>query len=149
MWVRGESVHLGGPDAPVRIEVITYAPTVFYHCQHCELTWQQIGVGDRLHRREAREALPDDLLEEWHRLSEWVDGLIRTYGSRVSVKVVDAASIEGVWKSVRHRVRTYPTVIVGGQEKRTGADFASIGPLIKELLAVGDGPTEHQTSGGR
>ena len=46
---------------PVSVEVITYAPTVFTHCQHCELVFGEVGIGERLRREEAAEALPDDL----------------------------------------------------------------------------------------
>ncbi|MGH2488650.1 MAG: hypothetical protein ACRDFR_03405, partial [Candidatus Limnocylindria bacterium] len=50
---------------PVTVQVITYAPTVFYHCQHCELTFQEMGLGERLRRQEAAESLPDDLAQEF------------------------------------------------------------------------------------
>jgi hypothetical protein len=99
---------------PLAIEVLTYAPTVFYHCQHCELTFQQVGIGDRVHRQHAREALPDDLRDDFHALSDWIHSLAEEYGPRVRVKVVDAASIEGVLKSLKHRVSRYPAVIVDG-----------------------------------
>ncbi len=97
---------------PVKVQVITYAPTVFFHCQHCELTFREMGLGERLRREEAREALPPDLRVEYQRVSEWVHDLVHRFGHRVRVKVIDAASIEGVWKSFRHRARRYPAVIV-------------------------------------
>ena len=97
---------------PVKVQVITYAPTVFLHCQHCELTFREMGLGERLRREEAREALPPELRVEYQRVSEWVHDLVHRFGSRIRVKVVDAASIEGVWKSFRHRARRYPAVIV-------------------------------------
>jgi hypothetical protein len=132
----------------VRVEIITYAPTAFYHCQHCELTLQQIGVGDRFHRRELSEALPADLLEEFHEVADWIGDLVDTFGNRVSVKIVDAASIEGFWKSLRYGVRMYPAVIVDGRVARAGADWASIGSQMEELLAAED-KTETQGSKGR
>jgi hypothetical protein len=100
---------------PLIVEVLAYAPTVFYHCQHCELTFQQMGIGDRVHRQHAREALPDDLRAEFHALSDWIHSVVEDYGPRVRVKVIDAASIEGVLKSVRHRASRYPTVVIDGR----------------------------------
>jgi hypothetical protein len=97
---------------PVSVQVITYAPTVFYHCQHCELTFQEMGIGERLRRREAAEALP------------------------VRVDVLDAASIRGFFASLRHRVGRYPAVIVDGREKRIGLDLTALDPLIDRKVAA-------------
>jgi hypothetical protein len=124
---------------PVSVQVITYAPTVFYHCQHCELTFQEMGVGERLRRREAAEALPDDLTREFQVVSDWVHDLLRRHGGRVRVDVLDAASIRGFFASLRHRVGRYPAVIVDGREKRIGLDLAAIDPLIDRKVAVAVG----------
>jgi len=122
---------------PVTVEVITYAPTVFSHCQHCELAFGEIGIGERLRRQEAAEALPDDLARDFQALSDWVHRLLERHGPRVRVRVVDAASIEGFARSLRHRVGRYPAVIVDGREKRIGRDLAALDPLIDEKVRAG------------
>jgi hypothetical protein len=121
---------------PISIQVITYAPTVFYHCQHCELTFQEMGIGERLRRREAAEALPEDLTREYQAVSDWVHDLLRRHGPRVRVDVLDAASIRGFFASLRHRVGRYPAVIVDGREKRIGLDLAALDPLIDRKVAA-------------
>jgi hypothetical protein len=121
---------------PVSVQVITYAPTVFYHCQHCELAFREIGVGERLRRREAAEALPDDLTREFQAVSDWVHGLLQRHRGRVRVDVLDAASIRGFLTSLRHRVGRYPAVIVDGRDKRIGLDFAALDPLIDRKVAT-------------
>jgi hypothetical protein len=115
---------------PVSVQVITYAPTVFYHCQHCELTFQEMGIGERLRRREAAEALPEDLTREYQAVSDWVHDLLQRHGLRVRIDVLDAASIRVFLALVRHRVGRYPAVIVDGREKRIGLDLAALDPLI-------------------
>ena len=119
---------------PVKIEVLAYAPTVFYHCQHCELTFQQMGIGDRVHREHAKEALPDDLREEFHVISDWIHELHASHGRSVEIKVVDAASIEGVFKSVKHRAHRYPTVIVQGKDRYVRPDLRSLRSEIDERV---------------
>ena len=122
---------------PVRVEVIAYAPTVFRHCQHCEVAFAGVGLGERIHRAEARDALPADLIAQFQHVSDWVHDVLERHGPRVSVTVIDAASIEGVWKSLRHGVRRYPAVIVDGRERRVGTDFTELDALIDARLRPG------------
>jgi hypothetical protein len=123
-----------GQSSPLSIQVVAYAPTLFRHCQHCEVAFEGIGVAERMHRDEAKDALPDDLAAEFQRVSDWVHGLLTRHGPRVAVTVIDAASIEGVWKSLRHGLRRYPAVIIGQHEKAMTADFAALDALIDERL---------------
>ncbi len=126
-----------GPNRPVRVEVIAYAPTVFSHCQHCEVVWHHTGFADAVRREEASQALPPDLREEFQRLSSWVHSLWMRYGRRIRVSVVDAASLEGVWKSFRYRVRRYPAIVVDGKEVHVGSDFGAVEPIIEHRVATG------------
>jgi hypothetical protein len=119
---------------PVTVEVITYAPTVFFHCQHCELTFSEMGLGERLRRDAAGSALPDDLAREYQELSDWVHGLLERHGRGLRIRVIDAMSIEGVIASIRHRVFRYPAVVIDGRDKRIGRDFAALDPLIDRRL---------------
>jgi hypothetical protein len=116
---------------PVSVKVIAYAPTAFFHCQHCELTFKEMGVGERLRRDDAAGSLPEDLAREFQVLSDWVRDLVERYGTRVHVRVIDAASIEGFVASLRYRVLRYPAVIVDGREKRVGPDLAAADPVIE------------------
>jgi hypothetical protein len=120
---------------PLSVKVIAYAPTIFRHCQHCEVAFEGLGLGERMHRAEARDALPADLAEEFQRISDWVHALIERHGPRLAVSVVDAASIEGVWSSLRHRVRRFPAVIVNGRETYPGSDLGRIDAIVDERLA--------------
>ena len=108
---------------PVDVQVVAYAPTGFYHCQHCELTFQQVGLGRKVHGDQLRAGLPEDLQAQFHAVCDWVGALAARYGSQVRLNVTDAASLEGFWKSLRYRVRTYPAIIVAGREKYLGTDF--------------------------
>ena len=119
---------------PVRVEVIAFTPTVFYHCQHCELTFNQAGVGGPIHREQAREALPPELLNEYRQLSDWIHQLLDRYGERVRITLVDAASIEGLWKSIRFRVRRYPAVVVDGRNPYVGLDFERVAAVIHDRV---------------
>jgi hypothetical protein len=123
---------------PVSVQVIAYAPTIFTHCQHCELAFEEIGIGARLRRREAADSLPDDLAHEFQVVSDWVHRLLDRHGGRVRVDVLDAASIRGFLASARHGVLRYPAVIINGRGTGTGLDFRVRDAVIdREVAAAG------------
>ena len=99
------------------------------------MTWQLAGVGGKIHREQLDSGLPADLAAEFHSLSEWAQGLPRRYGSRVSVRLVDAASIEGFFKSLFRRLHRYPAFVVAGR-KYVGSDFSRVDALISESMAT-------------
>ncbi|MBI4589743.1 MAG: hypothetical protein HY725_12975 [Candidatus Rokubacteria bacterium] len=75
------------------------------------------------------------MAEEWHALSEWVLGLAHRYGSRVTVRLVDVASMEGFFKSLFRRLHRYPAFVVEGT-KYVGSDFSKVDALISECLTA-------------
>jgi hypothetical protein len=121
----------------LKVEALTYAPTVFSHCQHCEVTFHEVGLGGQVRREQMREALPDDLREEFSALCDWLHGLLERYGSQIEVKVIDIASMLGVWKSLRYGIHTYPAVIVAGESKHIGRDLALAELEIERRLSAG------------
>ena len=108
---------------PLRVEVVAYAPTAFYHCTHCEIVWDQTGFSRGVRSEQIRSGLPDDLRRDYQAVSDWVRRMFARYGEAVEVQVIDAASIEGFLKTARHRLRKYPAVIVDGRDRFTGPDF--------------------------
>jgi hypothetical protein len=119
----------------VRVEVIAYAPTVFTHCQHCEVAFGQVGLGQRLHREQARGSLPTDLQREFASVADWVHTLLERYGDRIDVRVIDAASLTGVWKSLRYRTRTYPAAVIERTESYAGRDLPLAEAEIERRVA--------------
>jgi hypothetical protein len=128
-------MDVNGQTRPVSVEVVVYAPTAFFHCQHCELTFGEVGLGERIRREQARSALPEDLGLEFQVLSDWIRGLIERHGRQVHVRVVDAASIRGFATALRHRIGRYPAVILDGREKLEPAELATLDPLIDRRVA--------------
>ncbi len=133
----------------VSVRVITYAPTVFTHCQHCEVTFGQVGLGERIRREEAASALPEDLALDFAKLSDWVRRIIGRHGERVHVEVIDAASVEGIVASLRHRALRHPAVVVDGRVVAIGADYATAEPVIERAIAARAGSAGPDPLDGR
>lgn len=123
---------------PVRLEVLAYAPTEFFHCQHCEVVWNQIGLGQRW-RADQRSAgqLPPDLQAEYAAISDWILDVSERYAGRLRVTIVDAASIEGFWKALRHRIRRFPSFVFDGNRRLTSFDRVRLDAELATRLGPG------------
>ena len=95
-----------------------------------------MGIRQKVQREMAETGLPDDLKQEFHSLSEWAGTLPGKFGTRVLVRLIDAASIEGVFKSLVRRFRRYPAFTVEGR-RYVGSDFERVDALIAERLQHG------------
>ena len=121
---------------PVMVEVVAYAPTGFYHCTHCEIIFKEQGIGDKIHAEQLKSAMPDDIMRDYAQVSRWVNTLVDRYGDKVAVKVIDAASIEGVWKAVRHGLRHYPVAIIAGTAKVDLGDEQAADSIVARYVAT-------------
>ena len=118
---------------PVLVEIVAYAPTAYYHCTHCEVIWKETGFSEGVHEEQVRSALPPDMLQDYQAVSDWVRRLMKRHCDQLVVKVIDAASLEGFWKTARHGLGRYPAVIVGGR-RFIGADFSAAESEIARQL---------------
>lgn len=110
---------------PLLVEIIAYAPTAFYHCTHCEIAWREMGKSNRVQQEQLESSLPVDLQREYLAVSNWVKEMFRVYCDRLVVKVIDAASVEGVFKSLRYNARRYPAIIINRRRRFIGNDALS------------------------
>lgn len=123
-------------ETPLLVEIIAYAPTAYYHCTHCEVAWREMGKSNRVHEEQLESSLPQDLQREYLAVSEWVREMFRIHCDRLLVKVIDAASIEGFYKSLKYGARRYPAVIINGKSRFLGSDkLEAASQEIARLLA--------------
>lgn len=111
---------------PLLVEIIAYAPTAFYHCTHCEVAWRvtgATGTDNRMHKEQVESSLPDDLIQEYQIVSDWVREMFRVHCDNILLKVIDATSIEGFYKSLKYNARRYPAVIVNQKSRFLGSEM--------------------------
>lgn len=107
------------------VEIIAYAPTAYYHCTHCEVAWREIGATNRIHEEQMESSLPEELIKEYQTVSDWVQEMFRVHCDAILLKVIDAASIEGFYKSIKYNARRYPAVIVNQKARFLGGQMLS------------------------
>lgn len=98
--------------------------------------WREAGAARGLHDEQLSSSLPEDLMQEYRQVSDWVRELFRVHCDRILLKVIDAASIEGFYRSLKYKARRYPAVIVDGGPRFFGSRMlASAGEEIARRLS--------------
>jgi hypothetical protein len=120
----------------VQVEILTYAPTEFYHCQHCEFVWDSVGMGRGIREEQRGVGLPPELQAEYTAIADWVAEASARYGDRLTVKVVDVVSVEGVLKALRHGVRRFPAFVIDGRERIAGFDRGRLDAALERRLVA-------------
>ena len=118
---------------PILLEIVTKVVTFFDHCRHCEVLFDQAGLDQKFHQKEMDE-YPPDLKEEYAKLSDWIRELTRLYKHRLLIKLIDVQSPLGIYKSLRYRIRVYPTFIVERKETYTGWDKNQLESLLDKYI---------------
>ena len=107
------------------VEIIAYAPTAYYHCTHCEVAWREMGADNQIHEEQLQSSLPEDLIQEYETVSNWVKEMFRLHCDAILLKIIDAASVEGFYKSLRYNAHRYPAVIVNRKARLIGSKMLS------------------------
>ena len=95
-----------------------------------------MGATNRIHEEQMQSSLPEDLLKEYQVVSDWVKEMFRVHCDAIVLKVIDAASIEGFYKSLKYHARHYPAVIVNGKSRFLGSQMVrAAGEEIAHQLA--------------
>ncbi len=118
---------------PIRLEIVTKMLTFFVQCLRCEIVLDQVDLGKKSYQKQV-EDYPPDLKEEDTKLWEWIRELTRLYKHRLLIRLIDVQSPLGIYKSLRHRIRTYPTFIVEGKETYAGWDRDRLENLLDKYI---------------
>jgi hypothetical protein len=118
---------------PILLEIVSKVLTTFDHCRHCEIFFDQAGLNKKFNQNEMDE-YPSDLKEEYVKLSDWIRELRRLYKHRLLIKFIDIQSPLGIYKTLRHRIRTYSTFIIEGKETYAGWDKNHLEDLLDRYI---------------
>jgi hypothetical protein len=122
---------------PVCLEVIAPVLQGLGICTSCELVLSEGGVGRHPAER-ALDEYPHEWQDDYQRLTDWVYDLTGRYGDQIQIRVIDPQSPEGLLKSLRYRVRRYPTFVIKGKTKVVGWERGQLETALASAFAVGD-----------
>jgi len=113
----------------ISIEVVSKVLTTYGHCIRCESLFFESGVGKKS-KVEDIDEYPPDLKEESLKLSEFICELFQLYKHRIHIRLIDAQSPLGIYKSLVHHFRIYPTFIVEKKDVCRGWNKKKLEELI-------------------
>ncbi len=114
----------------VTLDVIAPLVSGVQHCQHCQTFFDDAGVSQKVLQDEWN-SYPEEMWRDYARLSEMMRELSIRYGSQLRITLIDPHTPAGLWKSLRHWVRRYPTFIVNGRAKYSGWDAGALDTLLR------------------
>jgi hypothetical protein len=120
---------------PVQINVYFPLPEGWGMCNSCEVMMAQANLGQAPHELSLDE-FPPEWQEDFKRLSSIVYTLANRYRDNVQIRIWDPRSLQGMWRSIRHGVRRYPTFIVNGHSKMTGWDTTKLEQQIQAAVEI-------------
>jgi len=121
--------------SPIEVEVIAPLISGMKHCQQCQAFTEDAGISQRIQQEEL-DSYPGEVWQDYARLSEQVRDLLRRYRGQLRITLIDPHSPMGLWKSLRHWIRSYPTFIVNGRAKCSGWDLTVLDGLLRERGAT-------------
>jgi hypothetical protein len=92
-----------------------------------------VGLKDKRDNQDLNE-YPEDLKEDYLFLSGWVKELSQRYREKILIKITDAQSLQGFYKSIRYRAFRYPAFIINNRKKYTGKDKVQLESLLQKEL---------------
>ncbi len=98
---------------PVKVEFVGLVPTLFAHCAHCMDIMQMCDLDPYY---EQLKEYPKDIVELYYNVTKLAVELKREFGADVYVDVVDPASLQGLWKTIRYMILKTPCVVVNGKK---------------------------------
>jgi hypothetical protein len=118
---------------PISLEIVTGMMTTFSQCRSCTIVFDEAGLNEKI-RQKVSDEYPPDFIEASQKLSEWIQELKQLYRHRLVIRLIDAKSFLGFYKSLRHRIRKYPGFIVDGKETCIGWDKKKLEDLLDKSI---------------
>jgi len=116
--------------SPIKVEVIAPVPEGWGLCQTCEVVISSANLGAPPYERTQGE-YPAEWMDDFERLSALITDLAARHGDKIIIILWDPRSLQGMLKSICHRVRHYPTFVIGGHEKVEGLEKYRIEQAIE------------------
>jgi hypothetical protein len=118
---------------PVSLDIVAHVPATPACCCACSTVFKNSGFEDEVNREILLE-YPESLREEYARLSTWIGEIATLYRETVRIRIIDATSAAGLYKAVRHWLRTYPAFIVDKRHVLSGWDPNRLRDILDECL---------------
>lgn len=120
--------------ATISVEVIAPVIPAIESCRHCRDFFRDAGIAERVNR-DLLSSYPEEVRRAYARLCQMMHNLSVRHGPGLKFTLIDPQTPMGLWKTLRHRVRAYPTFIVDGHATYAGWNEEAISDLLRQGVA--------------
>lgn len=118
----------------VKLEIIGVFPTFYTICKGGQLAIPACGLSLI---NEIFKEYPDEVKETYKETCALALNLNNYFGRSIEIKAIDPSTPQGIWKSLKYRVKQYPTFVINGKRKIVGIpSYEEIKMLILDELKV-------------
>ena len=114
---------------PILLEVIAPILDRVGLCSSCQVVMGGVGLGPA---GQEQSDYPEEHRRDFEATLTLVKEAAETFGDGLVIRWYDPRSLRGLWLSIRHGVRRYPTFVLKGGEKIVGLDGARV-QLLRRL----------------
>lgn len=118
---------------PIVLDIVANIPSGPSCCCACSTFFKNSGVEDGVNKEILKE-YPEGMIDDHTRLSSWISEISALYEGSVMIRIIEAISIVGLYKAVRHSLRAYPAFIVDKKLVVSGWDRKSLREALDERL---------------
>lgn len=114
------------------LEIIGPIPTFFSLCKNCVAIMRLCKFSDI---PDQLNDYPEEVRNAYFKISQLATNVSRDLSDIVELRVIDAASALGLWKTLRYRIRKTPAFIIN--KKKAFEEIPSYEALRNELTRIG------------
>lgn len=111
----------------IKVEILGVFPTFYSICRDCQRVLPASGL---FLTDEMLKGYPDEVRENYREICNLAFNLVNYFGDKIRISVIDASTPQGIWKSLRYRVKRYPVFIINGKHKIIGI------PSFEEIKTI-------------
>jgi len=97
------------------IEIVDFFPNKYSICWSCLPALKSVDISLTSLEKESKD-IPEDIWREYIEISRIIRLINKEFPGRFYFRLIDSASMLGLWKTIRYRIKKTPCLIYRGRK---------------------------------
>lgn len=115
---------------PIQVDVIAPIPEEWGLCITCDALMTQAGLVVS-QGQQPSELFPPDWMEDFKKLSDFILALKASFNGKLTIRVMDPRSPQGMVLALKNRIGRYPAFIIRGHGKVVGLHPEEVEDILR------------------